>query len=415
MPIATLESRLHFLDVTPEDRALLASLREVMEDHSDHIVAVFYRHLLSFPETRQLLVVPEVRDRLLEKQKQYLISLAPPSLGPEYISERLRIGETHHRVGLEPRWYLGAYSLYFRLIVPLIYGHFRGQPMLAERAILALNKVLMLDAQLAMESYIGHREEQLEQLNAELSRLGSQLEHRYERQSEELRETSARAEVAEELASIATIAAGLAHEIGTPMGVIQGHAELLENQLTDEGPRLRLRIIQEQIERISGIMRNLLDMARPHERVHERVDLRQILQDSVQFLAEKFRHRQIAVKMEMQQPSHVLGDASKLQQIFLNLLLNAVDAMPEGGEIEIHLAAREKVAQVRIADTGRGIDPDVLDRIFDPFFTTKEAGRGHGLGLMVTKNILRDHCGRIEAANRAGRGTEFRIELPLSS
>jgi signal transduction histidine kinase len=225
---ATLENRLQFLDVTPEDRELLGSLGGIMEDHADHIVGVFYRHLLSFPETRQLLIVPAVRDRLLEKQKQYLISLAPPSLGPDYVAERLRIGETHHRVGLEPRWYLGAYSLYFRLIVPLIYGHFRGQPMLAERAVLALNKVLMLDAQLAMESYIGHREEQLEHLNAELSRLGSQLEHRYERQSEELRETNARAEVAEELASIATIAAGLAHENGTPMGVIQGHTELLE-------------------------------------------------------------------------------------------------------------------------------------------------------------------------------------------
>jgi signal transduction histidine kinase len=118
--------------------------------------------------------------------------------------------------------------------------------------------------------------------------------------------------------------------------------------------------------------------------------------------------------MEMSQPSLVTGDASKLQQIFLNLLLNAVDAMPEGGEIQIQLTATKKLAQVRIADTGRGIDPDILARIFDPFFTTKEAGRGHGLGLMVTKNILRDHGGRIEASSHLGRGTEFRIELPLA-
>src|SRR5262245_6471681 len=156
--VATLEQRIQFLDLVPEDLELLASLRPVMEDHADRIVGVFYRHLLSFAATRQLLADPQVKDRLLDMQKRYLVSLAPPQLGDAYVAERLRIGATHHRVGLEPRWYLGAYSLYFRLIVPLVYAHFRHQPPQAERAVLALNKVLMLDAQLAMESYIGHRE-----------------------------------------------------------------------------------------------------------------------------------------------------------------------------------------------------------------------------------------------------------------
>jgi signal transduction histidine kinase len=410
----SLEQRVRFLAIEAEDLELLAALRSTIEDNADRIVSVFYRHLLSFSETRQLLINPQVKDRLLAMQRQYLVSLAPPQLGPDYVAERLRIGQTHHRVGLEPKWYLGAYSLYFRLIVPLALNHFRGQPSQGERALVALNKVLMLDAQLAMESYIGHREEQLEHMNTELSALSSQLERRYERQSETLRETHARAEVAEELASIATIAAGLAHEIGTPMGVIQGHAEMLESYVGEESGRVRLRIIQEQIERIAAIMRNLLDMARPHERNHVRLDLRQVLQDSTQFLAEKFRRRQVSVKLQIPQAAFVMGDAGKLQQIFLNLFLNAVDAMPEGGELQIGLETLGDTVHVRVADTGRGIAPEVLGRIFDAFFTTKEAGRGHGLGLMVSKNILRDHGGRIEASSRVGTGTEFCIELPAA-
>jgi len=403
---------MRFLALGDEDMELLASLHPVMEENADRIVSVFYRHLLSFPDTRRLLTDPTVTERLLGKQKQYLMSLVRPQLGTDHADERLRIGETHHRVGLEPRWYLGAYSLYFRLIVPLISAHFRNQPHQAERAVLALNKVLMLDAQLAMESYIGHREEQLEYLNSELSRLSSQQEQRYEQQSETLRETSARAEVAEELASIATIAAGLAHEIGTPMSVIQGHAEMLSSYVEDERGRVRLRIIQEQVDRIAGIMRNLLDMARPHERSHAQFDLRRVLEESVQFLAEKFRKRQVSVKLDAERAALVDGDARKLQQVFLNLFLNAVDAMPDGGELRIHLGRQEKNVCVRIADTGRGIDPEVVSRVFDPFFTTKEAGRGHGLGLMVTKNILRDHGGRIQVSSELGKGTEFRIELP---
>jgi signal transduction histidine kinase len=410
----TLEQRLQFLDIGAEDLELLAALRPVMEENADRIVSVFYRHLLSFSKTRHLLSDPRVKDRLLQVQKRYLVSLVPPRLDESYIADRLRIGQTHHRVGLEPRWYLGAYSLYFRLTVPLVSAHFRNHPLQAERAILALNKLLMLDAQLAMESYIGHREEELEYLNRELAKAGSQLERRFEQQSETLRETSARAEVAEELASIATIAAGLAHEIGTPMGVIQGHAEMLESYVGDDAGRVRLRIIQEQIERIAGIMRNLLDMARPQDRSHARVDLRQVLVDSAQFLQEKFRRRQVSVKIEAPEPAHVNGDAGKLQQIFLNLFLNAVDAMPGGGELRLALHARDKSVRVQVADTGRGIEPDVVARIFDPFFTTKEAGRGHGLGLMVTKNILRDHGGRIEVSSRLGEGTQFRLELPAA-
>jgi len=406
--------RLRFLDLTSDEIELLRGLRPALELNAERIVNVFYRHLLSFSEMRPLLSEPDVKTRLLDMQKAYLLSLAPPALGSAYVEERLRIGQTHYRVGLEPRWYLGAYSLYFRLILPLVAEAFSGQPMQIERVAGALNKVLMLDAQLAMEAYIGRREEQLEYLNLELSRAGQDLERVYEAQSMELRQTTARAAAAEDLASIATVVAGLAHEIGTPMSVIQGHTELLESSVSDDSGRWILKTIREQIDRISHIIQTLLSMARPGERALGKLNLCSTLEQSLEFLGEKLRLSGVVPELELRDHVEMEGNRDKLQQLFINLILNAVDAMPSGGKLTVQVKRRSELAEVRIADTGEGIPEDQLQRIFDPFFTTKEAGRGNGLGLMVSKGIVRDHGGSIRVGSKLGKGTEFTIQFPLS-
>jgi signal transduction histidine kinase len=409
-----LQQRLRFIGLDAEDAELLRALRPELERSAERIVRVFYRHLLSFPEMRELLSDAQVKARLLVLQKQYLLSLAPPSLDARYVEERLRIGRAHHRVGLEPRWYLGAYSLYFRLLVPLVSEALRGQPLHAERAVAALNKVLMLDAQLAMEAYIGRREERLEYLNRELATAGNDLQRVYERQSDELRETTARVRAVEQLASLGTVVAGLAHEIGTPMGVIQGHAELLESSVADEPARRRLRTIREQIDRISHILHTLLHMGRPRRTELQRVELRSVVEQSLSFLSEKFRRHRVSAKLQPGPSAAILGDVEKLQQVFLNLFLNAVDAMPQGGEIRVELQRLAHAAEVRVADTGHGIPPELIERIFDPFFTTKPAGQGNGLGLMVVQGIVSDHGGVLAVQSRVGEGTEFRIQLPVA-
>jgi signal transduction histidine kinase len=379
-------------------------------------VAAFYRHLLGFDETRTLLRDPDVKTRLLEKQRSYLVSLSDPSIDERYVRARVQIGQTHVRVGLGPAWYLGAYSLYMRLLVPLISEHHRGQPGMLERTVLALHKILMLDAELAMEAYIERREEQLEFLNRELAQAGRQLSEVYERQSDELRETSARARAAEELASIATLVAGLAHEIGTPMNVIQGHAERLESAVSDERSRWRLRTIRDQIDRITSIIQSLLNMARPRAREHLPVDLNQVLEHALAFLTEKFRTRNIHAKLDAHVRAIVTGDPEKLQQVFLNLFINAADAMPEGGELRVEVKpAAEGHICVSVADTGHGIPESILARIFEPFFTTKEGGRGNGLGLMVASSIVREHAGEIEVKSEVGRGTTFFVDLPYQA
>lgn len=410
---ANLEERLAFLGLRDQDLERLAELRPLLEDQADRLVAAFYRHLLSFAETREILADTQVKDRLLAKQREYLLSLAGPSVDEDYVAERVRIGVVHERVNLAPRWYLGAYAHYFSLLAPLVCERLRADPDRAEDTLSALVKLLFLDAQLAMEAYIAKREQELEFLNRELAAMGRDLEAEVEAGRSELRESRRRTRAAEELASLATLSAGLAHEIGTPMGVIRGHAEILEGSASSERDRWRLRTIQEQIDRISRIIETLLDLARPHAPDFQPVSLAAVLEGTLSFLGEKFRRRGVEVELALDEVPPVMADREKLQQVFLNLYLNATDAMPRGGTLRVALGTEgDGLVEVRVADTGAGIEPEVLPRIFDAFYTTKDAGTGTGLGLMVVKSIVTDHGGTIEATSDAGKGTEFYIRLP---
>jgi signal transduction histidine kinase len=407
--------RLSFLNLGDEDQALLADLEPVLERHADALVAAFYRHLLSFAPTRQLLRDPAVKDRLLVKQRAYLLSLARPTFDERFVAERRRIGEVHQRIGLDPRWYLGAYALYQSLLTPIIWETAaKGDPERGARTATALQKLLSFDSQVAMEAYIEAGRRNLDFLTEELAEQSRQLEREVEDQGVALRRTREQARAAEELASVATLVAGLAHEIGTPMGVIQGHAKMLESKMVDDDARWRLETIRGQISRISKIIQTLLNMARPHPARRVPVALDALLDTSLSFVGEKLGRRRIEVERDLPAIGSVPGDPERLQQLFLNLFLNAADAMPEGGHLRVSLAKDgDGHAVVRVSDTGSGIRPEHLDKVFDPFFTTKEAGHGNGLGLMVCKGIAVDHGGSIDVTSEVGKGTEFRIALPL--
>ena len=197
------------------------------------------------------------------------------------------------------------------------------------------------------------------------------------------------------------------------MGVIQGHAELLESSVGDDRGRWRLRTIREQIDRISRIIQALLNSARPRDPERVPISLAPVLDNSLSFLAEKFRHRGVEVERRYGPTPEICGDSEKLQQLFLNLLLNAVDAMPQGGRIVVILATDGGgAAEVRIRDTGVGIPQDQLSQVFEPFYTTKPAGHGSGLGLVVAREIVSDHEGEIDVSSEPGQGAEFRIRVP---
>ena len=410
------EERLAFLILTETDRALLAGLGPLLERHADRFLSSFYRHLLSFDGTRHLLSDPAVKERLLTKQREYLLSLATPGFDDRYVEERVRMGEVHQRVGLDLRWYMGAYSLYFSLLAPVIGEAFRGDSERVNQTLVALVKLLMLDAQLALEAYNERRERDLEHLTRELSEASRSLAREHSLTEQELRETELRARAAENLASVATLVAGLAHEIGTPMGVIRGHAEALESAVQGEKAQWRARTIRDQIDRISAIIQSLLNIARPRQAVRVPVDIAEVADTAIAFLSEKLGRRDVTVERHYAAAPSVRGDPDKLQQLFLNLFLNAIDAMPEGGRLRatIRISAAREI-EITISDTGTGIAAADLPHVFTPFFTTKPAGRGSGLGLVVAQDIVADHGGQLDVTSAVDRGTTFTIRLPLGA
>ncbi|MGH0038298.1 MAG: PAS domain-containing sensor histidine kinase [Myxococcota bacterium] len=231
---------------------------------------------------------------------------------------------------------------------------------------------------------------------------------------ERARAAEERAREAEHLASIGSLAAGLAHDIGTPMNVILGYAEMMQRSLGDDRNRHRAGIIGDQVRRVSQLVQTLLHLARPEAARPVRVDLARIIDESLDFLGENLRRRAIELERSYEQTPPITGDPGQLQQVLVNLFVNAADAMPDGGKLAVHLCpVGNDEVEVCVKDTGCGIPRQDVSRIFEPFFTTKEKGKGTGLGLLVTKRIVFDHGGRIDVTSDEGEGTEFRVRLPL--
>ena len=233
----------------------------------------------------------------------------------------------------------------------------------------------------------------------------------------------------EKLASVGQFAAGLAHEIGTPLGIIGGRAEfLLRRPRSSEEVGGNLEIIRSQIDRIAGIVRQLLEFARRREPAFRSVDLAQLLNTVTGLLEHKIVEKNIAVviKIAPMLPA-IKADPHQLQQVFINLFLNSLHALPSGGRIEItaemapqrntnenQLADPDKL-RISFEDNGAGIPAEHLAQVFDPFFTTKDVGEGTGLGLSVVYGIIKDHQGEIRVYSQPGEATRFEILLPTDS
>ena len=219
---------------------------------------------------------------------------------------------------------------------------------------------------------------------------------------------------AERLAELGTLASGMAHEIGTPMNVILGRAEYLLHRTADEGMKKGLTTIVTQVERITKVMNQLLAFARRRTPERRAVDLGAIVEDSLEMFQERFSHSRIAVEktIETSLPP-VRADRDQLMQVLINLVMNSLHAMQEGGRLRLSLAREGNYARLEVADTGHGMPEEIRSKVFDPFFTTKEFGKGTGLGLTVVKGIIEEHGGTITLESVVERGTTFKIRLPL--
>ena len=224
---------------------------------------------------------------------------------------------------------------------------------------------------------------------------------------------------ADKLSSIGLLAAGVAHEINTPLAVISSYTQMLTKQVKDD-TRLAplLERITQQTFRASEIASGLLNFSRTSTTEFRQTDLNQVIRDTVALIEHPMKTARIELELELAADlPPIQGNPGKLQQVFLNLLLNARDAMPQGGRLRVATAADGHV-EARVTDSGLGIAPENMKRIYDPFFTTKSAPkpgerRGTGLGLAVTYGIIQEHSGKIAVESTVGVGTTFSLEFPL--
>jgi PAS domain S-box-containing protein len=221
---------------------------------------------------------------------------------------------------------------------------------------------------------------------------------------------------ADKLSSIGLLAAGVAHEVNTPLAVISTYSQMLAKQLTGDDQKSKLlEKISKQTFRASEIVNSLLNFSRTSPTEFVQLDLNRILKETLTLIEHQLEKSGVVIRASFSDAvPPARGNAGKLQQVFLNLFLNARDAMPDGGTLTVRSWGEAGYAHVEVADTGLGISPENLARIYDPFFTTKSARKGTGLGLSVTYGIVQEHNGIIEVESRVGAGTRFRLEFPAA-
>jgi PAS domain S-box-containing protein len=224
---------------------------------------------------------------------------------------------------------------------------------------------------------------------------------------------------AEKMSSIGLLAAGVAHEVNTPLAVISSYTQMLAKELRqDEKKSTLLDRITHQVFRASEIVNNLLNFSRTSGAEFAEVDLNKIVHDTLALLEHQFKVARVRVECKLaSELPHIHGNTGKLQQVFLNLFLNARDAMPGGGTLSVRTWNGSAV-NIAVSDTGSGIAQEHIARIYDPFFTTKTLAkdgqrRGTGLGLSVTYGIIQEHAGKISVRSEPGRGTTFYLEFPM--
>jgi two-component system, NtrC family, sensor kinase len=275
-----------------------------------------------------------------------------------------------------------------------------------------------------------HQRDEIGQLAAEMNQMCARLRETDQRLRDE---TAARIRALEQLrhadrlTTVGTLASGIAHELGTPLNVVSGRAKMVTTgEATGELAIASCRIIVDQVGRMTGIIRQLLDFARRGSPERGALSLHKLSEQTLDLLRPMAMKRGVKLALEEEQPAlKAEVDGGQVQQALTNLVVNGIQAMPSGGCLTVRVAcANEKpppevggevgpFAQVVVQDEGPGIPADLIPRVFEPFFTTKDVGEGTGLGLSVAHGIVRDHGGWIAVESELGKGTRFALHLPL--
>jgi signal transduction histidine kinase len=389
---SSIQQHLKYILITDEDVMSLREVRHLVEQHSDAFVSSFYDHLLAFEGTRAFLTDENKVRRLLKGQRSYLLSLFDAKFDDEYYQFRRLIGHTHFRIGLDFQWYIGAYSLYLDFYMPLFQTHYKGDTARMERITSAFRKATLLDMSIVLEAY-------------------------HEGDKAALEATQAQVLHQEKLAAVGLLASGLAHEIGNPLASIQAVCDNQLRKQPDPAVAEKFQRIRDQVSRITNIVRQLVGHARPTPAVWQPVSISDTLNSALTIA--KLSRSAKTVEVELQADAQLpkpWGVTDQLSQVFLNLFLNAFDAMPEdGGRLDVKAFQKNpRSIVIEIKDNGAGMTANTISKLFTPFFTTKDVGKGTGLGLHVCDGIVKRHCGQISVDSIHGNGSVFSVILPIT-
>ena len=403
------QTRKDYLDFTERDVTLLKELNGLIHQHADNIINKFYGHLLRFKQTRAFLPDEETIKKVKRTQKEYLLMLTEGNYDEKYFEHRLNVGKTHDRIDLHPNWYIGAYCLYHRLLYPLIIETYKDQPDKISDYILVLDKIMNLDMQLAMDTYIHSYHAALEEKVRLAEIQTKKLEAANKAKSEFL--------------------ANMSHELRTPLNAIIGFSEVLRDKLCGDLNEEQMDFVMDihsSGNHLLQMINDILDLSKVEsgklELKYEEFEIGKAVNAVLITLKGLANKKSLAIETILHNPvDRLFADPVKFKQILYNLLSNAIKFTPENGKITVHTTSLRKekdCIEVKVTDTGIGIAPEDYPKIFVEFSQADSSHsrkyEGTGLGLALTKKLVEMHGGKIGFESKVGVGSTFYFTLPAN-
>lgn len=397
---ASRRRQLEFLIFSERDVELLQDLVELFHGRLSEISEQFYQYMLSFEETRKVFKDEEMVRRLGEAQKVYLMQTVQGPYDAAYFDRRWRIGFIHNAIHVEPQWFIGAFQLYHRILYPMILERYPDDAKTVVDHILALDKIMNLDMQLGIQSYMIHYSDTMDRLQA----LNLQIEAASAAKSQFL--------------------ANMSHEFRTPLNAIIGFTEVLQDQIpgTLNADQVEyLGDIHNAGQLLLRLINDVLDLAKVEaghlELFYETFPIAQTVRETVTAMRGAAEKKGLSIQVNLPPDLGLItADQIRFKQILFNLLSNAVKFTDRGGVV-VSGSIESGQLHVAVADTGIGMRTEDMDRIFVEFSQVDDSHarrhEGTGLGLALSKRLVEAHGGRIWLDSKFGEGSTFHVSLPL--